>query len=156
KSISREGVTTYGIHIPEEVNVAPGKEIELYELKLDLKPPREKGNARVAFETLEGTGKFQIQYERVFGNSSSGTIKLDPAMSKLATGKLELEVKEAFTAWGKEVEGVQAGLGFPVGQKREYHTGETAKLVVRVRNGGKKDVKFVYAWESFYEQPPVV
>ena len=40
------------------------------------------------------SGKFSLQYERVLGNSSSGQIKLDPALSKLATGKLELEVKE--------------------------------------------------------------
>jgi hypothetical protein len=92
KSIPREGVTTFGIHIPEEVNLAPGKEIELHELKLNLRPPRENGNERVAFESLEGTGKFQIQYERVLGNSSEGTIKIDPALSKLATGKLELDI----------------------------------------------------------------
>jgi putative ABC transport system ATP-binding protein len=35
---------------------------------------------------------FPIQYERVFGNSSSGTITPDPALSKLTTGKLELKV----------------------------------------------------------------
>jgi hypothetical protein len=92
-----------------EVNLAPGKEIELYQSNLELKP-----------------GKFQIQYERVFGNSSGAVqIKLDPALSKLATGKLELEIKseppaqkqeqdrekEGFTAWGKEIGGLQAGLG---------------------------------------------
>ena len=31
----------------------------------------------------------------MFGNSTSGSLKIDPALSKLATGKLELEVKEA-------------------------------------------------------------
>jgi hypothetical protein len=35
-----------------------------------------------------------VQYERVLGNSSASKIKIDPAFSKLATGKLELEVKE--------------------------------------------------------------
>ena len=39
------------------------------------------------------TGKVGLQYERVIGNSSSGFLnKLDPALSKLGTGKLELEV----------------------------------------------------------------
>jgi hypothetical protein len=36
-----------------------------------------------------------FQYERVFGNSSAGSIKLDPALSKLGTGKLEVEIKPA-------------------------------------------------------------
>jgi hypothetical protein len=50
------------LHIPVEVNLAPG------------------------------TGTVQIQYERAFGNSFFGSIKLDPTLSKLATGKLKLEV----------------------------------------------------------------
>lgn len=70
------------------MNLAPGKEIELtgsqpfYELKLELKPA-----------SLYGKGKFQIQYERIFGNSGAGQIKPDPVLSMLATGKLELEIK---------------------------------------------------------------
>jgi len=74
-------------------NLAPGKEIELYELKFKLRPASESGNERFGFETLYGTGKFHVQYERFFGNSSSGFIKLDPTLSKLTTGKLELEIK---------------------------------------------------------------
>ncbi len=80
-----------GEHIPVEVTLAPGKEIELAELNRELRPTSESGNKR--FSILYGTGKVQIQYERVFGNSSSGTITLDPTLSKLATGKLELEIK---------------------------------------------------------------
>ena len=92
----------------------------------------------------------------------------NPKLDKLATGKLELDVteakkpekpdqeKEAFTAWGKEVDGVQAGLGYLPGAKRAYAPGETVKLVVRVRNTGKKDVKFIYFNEFFYENPPTV
>jgi uncharacterized protein (TIGR03067 family) len=103
KPIPLDGVTTFGLHIPEEVNLAPGKEIELYELKLELKPASEGANYRLS--TLYGTGKFQIQYERVIGNSSSGTITLDPTKGKLATGKLELEIKSPPPAASK----------FPVG-----------------------------------------
>ncbi len=79
-----------GGHFPVEVTLAPGKEIELYELMLKLRPA---SDGKDRFSTVYGTGKFSIQYERVLGNSSSGFIKLDPALSKLATGKLELEVK---------------------------------------------------------------
>jgi len=83
--------TAVGIHLPLEVNLAPGKDIELYELKLELKPASES-RTKVDYATLYGTGKFSVQYERVFGNSLSGTIKLDPMLSKLATGKLELQI----------------------------------------------------------------
>ena len=84
-----------------EVSLAPGKEIELYEWKLELRPaseallPRGPYTTKQSdrFSTLYGTGKFHVQYERVLGNSSSGTMKLDPTLSKLATGKLELEIK---------------------------------------------------------------
>jgi hypothetical protein len=169
------------LHTPVNVSLAPGKEIELYpdgfrhELKLELRPASESGNRSAS--TLYGTGKIQIQYERVFGNSFVRTIELDPILSKLATGKLELEVKadappendkkappkqepgqekEAFTAWGKEVAGLQAGLGYQPGQKRAYSPGETVKLVVRVRNVGKEAVKFQYLKEFFIETPPTV
>jgi RNA polymerase sigma factor (sigma-70 family) len=64
--------------------------------------------------------------------------------------------KEAFTAWGKEINGLQAGLGFRPGEKRAYRTGETVWLVVRVRNVGKKEVKFSYFNEFFYENPPAM
>ena len=36
--------------------------------------------------------------------------------------------KEGFTAWGKEVGGLQAGLGYHPGQKRAYSHGETVRL----------------------------
>src|SRR5262249_34657046 len=68
-------------HVSVDVNLAPGKEIELGEVKLPM--------------SLLGTGKFTLQYERVFGNSSVGKVTPDPTLSRLATEKLELEVKEA-------------------------------------------------------------
>lgn len=70
-----------GVDLPKKSNLEPGKGIELYELQLELKP------------SLYAPGKFSVQYERVFGNSSLGSITLDPVLSKLATGKLELEIK---------------------------------------------------------------
>jgi RNA polymerase sigma factor (sigma-70 family) len=64
--------------------------------------------------------------------------------------------KEGFTAWGKEVGFLQAGLGFRRGEKRAYAHGETITLVVRVRNVGKQEVEFQYLKEFFKENPPVV
>jgi RNA polymerase sigma factor (sigma-70 family) len=113
-----EVIPDIGEYIPGEVELAPGKEIELHELKRELRPAKWlAGNDRV--RSLYGTGKFIVQYGQVFGLPSMGRRgwKLDPTLSKLATGKLELEVKDAekqpekgeketFTVWGKEVGGL--------------------------------------------------
>src|SRR5262249_19856747 len=88
-----EGITVFGIHLPREVKLAPGKEVDLYELNLKLRGPSTIPKA-VGPDMLVGiSGKVGIQYERVFGNSSSGSIKIDPRLSKLGTGKMELEIK---------------------------------------------------------------
>jgi hypothetical protein len=91
KPIPQPHVTAFGTHLAVEVNLAPGKEIELYEWKRELRPAKWIGNDGVP--SLYGTGRFSVEYERVLGNSSAGTIKLDPILSKLGTGKLELEIK---------------------------------------------------------------
>src|SRR5262249_23964369 len=172
KTIRLGGVDLLGsiAHIPVDVNLAPGKEMELHDLKLKLGPASEGGDVtEVSPDALHGKGKFQIQYERVFGNSSAaGQIKVDPNLTKLATGKLELEVmepekqpgkkdeKEPLTAWGKEINGLQAGVGFPAGQKRAYSHGETVTFVGRLRNVGKDEGSFQYVPAFFQEILPTV
>ena len=155
-----------GSHVPRNTNVAPGKEVELYEWTFDLQPNGE--NSSRSF--IHGTGQFSLQCERIVGPTWLNPSNPNPAMSKLATGKLELEVKddppaqkqdkqpvkEGFTAWGKEVDGLQAGLDFRPGQKRAYRHGETVKLVVRVRNVGKEAVEFQYVSQFLIERPPAV
>jgi hypothetical protein len=64
--------------------------------------------------------------------------------------------REGFTAWGKAVGGLQAGLGYLPGQHRTYYHGETVKLVVRVRNVGKEAVEFKHIWAFFFENPPAI
>jgi RNA polymerase sigma factor (sigma-70 family) len=160
KTIRLGGVDLFGrlVQIPVDMNLAPGKEMELHDLKLKLERASEGGDVtEVSTEALHGKGKFQIQYKQLAAAS------IDPNLTKLATGKLELEVKEAekqekegFTAWGKEIGGLQAGLGYQPGQKRAYSHGETVKLVVRVRNVGKEAVKFEYLKQFFVEKPPTV
>jgi hypothetical protein len=89
------------------------------------------------------------------GNKGGGDKK--PAGEKPVepAAKQETE-KETFTAWGKEVDGLEAGLGFGPGEKSRYSPGETVKLVVRVRNVGKEEFKFQYVKEYFVENPPTV
>jgi hypothetical protein len=88
---------------PEKVSLAPGKEIELYELKFKLRPPGKDGaddndteSADFAGRifTFHGTGTFQIQYERLIEEPWSGP-NLDPILGRLATRKLELQVMQA-------------------------------------------------------------
>ncbi len=92
KTIRLGGVDLFGrlVHIPVDVNLAPGKEMELHDLKLKLEPASDGGDVtEVSTEALHEKGKFQIQYEQLAAAS------IVPNLTKLATGKLELEVKEA-------------------------------------------------------------
>ncbi len=183
--------------MPRSTDVAPGKEVELYNWSFDLQP---KGGINKESFTIHGTGKFSLQCQRVVGPTSGNPNHPNPTLNKLATGKLELEIQseppaptekktkpadkqaeqpkegllprgpyttgpigpdivpqtEAFTAWGKEIGGLQAGLGFRPSEHQAYHHGESVKLVVRVRNVGKEAVKFQYLRQFFIENPPTV
>jgi hypothetical protein len=66
------------------------------------------------------------------------------------------EEKGGFTTWGKEVGGLQAGLGYPPGERRTYYTGETARLVVRVPNVSMDAVRFQYYSLFLTQKPPTV
>ncbi|MDB5311565.1 MAG: sigE 18 [Gemmataceae bacterium] len=101
KAVAQGGTSVFGIHSPVDVTLEPGTEIELESrmhgasgLRYELSPAS-GGEKKTTKELplLVGTGKFRLQYEQVLGNSSSGFIKHDPALSKLATGKLELVVE---------------------------------------------------------------
>ena len=74
------------------MKLEPGKEANLRELTIELRQPNK--DAKNFFNVFHGTGKFHLNCDPVLGNTSSGVIKLDPALEKLATGKLELVVKE--------------------------------------------------------------
>src|SRR5262249_21734657 len=85
----------------EKVSVAPGEEIELYELRFKLRPASENGDEDNDTEfadfsgkviTFHGAGKYLIQYERLIEKPWAGP-EADPTLSRVATGKLELELK---------------------------------------------------------------
>ncbi|MCY2964441.1 MAG: hypothetical protein NT069_12540, partial [Planctomycetota bacterium] len=157
KRVSLRGNVLRLVHhdVPKQVNLAVGKEIELYERELRLAKGNEEAD-ELKTRDIFPTGKFLIQHEQVIGNSAQASDKLDPTLEKLATGKLEFEVREPFTAWGEEVGGLQAGLGFKAGGKRAFSHGEKVTLVVRVRNVGKDEARFDYISEHFIENPPTV
>jgi Ankyrin repeats (3 copies)/Ankyrin repeat len=151
-----------GAHRVHSITVLPGKEVVLYQWNCGLLPI---GGTSKNLYTIHGTGKFSFQCERIVGPTLSNPNHPDPKLDKLATGKLELEVKEAkksdqekegFTAWGKEVGGLQAGLGFRPGENRVYHHGEGVAVVLRVRNVGKEAVEFSHIWAFFAANPPAI
>jgi RNA polymerase sigma factor (sigma-70 family) len=109
KAAPQNRIAVLGFHVPVEVTLEPGKAITLKShiyggagLRYVLRPPsdRAKGSTGRLVPLYVGIGKVGLQYERVFGNTSAGRIQLDPNLSRLATGKLELEVTGA--ANGKE------------------------------------------------------
>lgn len=170
KDIRQYGVDVLGIHFPVDVTLEPGKEIELESrmaggpnragapgFRYELRPAKSGGEPTTKEKPVfVGTGKVTLQYTQVIGNSSSGRMELDPVLSKLATGKLELQVQDAeTTAWGGMVGGLQAGLSIRRKQN-VYHFGDTLTLSLRVRNVSKETVKFEYLRQYLDEQPPTV
>ena len=76
------------------VELQAGEEIDLCEFDLALQPPSESGQNSPW--TLYQIGKFQIQFEDVDLLRQTGANTFGPLLDgKIATGKLELEVKEA-------------------------------------------------------------
>jgi hypothetical protein len=82
--------------------------------------------------------------------------KTNHKSQKELPGKESEGEKTPFTSWGKEIDGLQAGLGFHAGQMKAYRVGDSVKLVVRVRNVGKRDITFQYVRHFFIENPPLI
>jgi hypothetical protein len=112
-----------------------------------------------------GQREYDLNKGRVFLLSDNGSVRQLDIATPIVTDQETLQQlaalipatteKGAFTAWGKEVGGLQAGLGFKAGEKRAYSHGETVDLVLRVRNVGKEMIKFSYFRDEFYENPPI-
>jgi RNA polymerase sigma factor (sigma-70 family) len=135
---------------PTKRALKPGETITLYNPEIAVESEaraRLLGEMRVDTPTIcVEPGKYRIAF--------GGLIQSHPM---LTTGAVEFEVKDAkegVTAWGKEVGGLQAGLG--IAEKGPYRHGETVALVVRVRNVGKETVKFKYIKQYLDENRPTV
>jgi RNA polymerase sigma factor (sigma-70 family) len=88
--------------------------------------------------------------------TAAGQDDKKPTAEKLVEPAKQQKEKEPFTAWGKEVGGLHAGLGLRPGDKRVYSYGDIITLVVRVRNASKKTVQFKYVREFLDENYPTV
>ena len=67
-----------------------------------------------------------------------------------------VKAKEVDAAWGKEVNGLRAGVGFAPGHKGAYRMGGTATLVVYLQNVSGKAVAFEYTDAYLAENQPAV
>lgn len=103
RGLTQAGTSMLGVHGPTEVTLEAGREVVLGtrlhgasgspHTLLPVGSGAKAGTKE--WPLFVGTGKVSLRYGRVLGNSSSGFITLDPALGKLATGTLELEVEEA-------------------------------------------------------------
>ena len=144
----------------EKVSLAPGKEIELYELKFKLRPAGENGDEDNDIESLDfagtvftfcGTGKFLIQYERLIDKPWAGP-EPDPILRRLATGKLELEVKEAEKLPHKREANGEKNAKPPASEKKENEAvklkPDPTNLEKWTQGKGVVDVCFAGPWQD--------
>jgi len=83
------------------------------------------------------------------GHPPAVPVKQVPAPAKAE----ELAVN---VAWGKEVNGLQAGVGFAPGRTGPYRLGDTVPFVILLRNVSSPEVTFDYTNGDLYELPPTV
>ncbi|VTR95127.1 sigma-70 family rna polymerase sigma factor : RNA polymerase sigma factor, sigma-70 family OS=Singulisphaera acidiphila (strain ATCC BAA-1392 / DSM 18658 / VKM B-2454 / MOB10) GN=Sinac_7487 PE=4 SV=1: Sigma70_r2: Sigma70_r4_2 [Gemmata massiliana] len=126
---------------------------------IDLSPvgEREKGYVFKGIYELDGD-RLKVYYSRNIAPDAKRPERFDPVSEDRGMRSFVLKrapEKDALTAWGKEVGGLQAGLEVKEGQ-RTYHLGETVTILVRVRNTGKETVKFEYIRQYLDENPPGV
>ncbi|HKB37711.1 MAG TPA: sigma-70 family RNA polymerase sigma factor, partial [Gemmataceae bacterium] len=130
-----------GFAVPIKLTLKPGETITVYNHMVFVEPedrakalePRPVAGPMICV----APGKYKIAY--------GGMI-----LPKLATGTVEFEVKEPAkpaapikdnVAWGKEVDGLQAGIAADSITCRQ---GEKLKLTVKLRNVGKAEVTITY------------
>lgn len=128
---------------PTERVIKPGEMVDLYA-------------PEVAVETADLTrmdGEMRVQTPTMY--AAPGTYKISfggmlTSHPKLATGSVAFEVKDP-VVWGKEVDGLQAGVVGPA----PVRVGETARFAVKLRNVGKAEIK-VAVWPHWMHAPGVV
>jgi RNA polymerase sigma factor (sigma-70 family) len=140
------------IVIPNEQVLKPGETVALYPRKVAVeRVPEGKADPNALFGTPTirvPAGKYKI-----------GISEFVQSKLKLSTGIVEFEVtdknakespekKEGFTAWGKEVNGLQLGLALVPADKIAYRPGEEIQCEVRVRNVSKAPITISYMFDE--------
>ncbi|MFO0880707.1 MAG: RNA polymerase sigma factor [Gemmataceae bacterium] len=92
KAISFPRTLAEGLHVPRETTLGPGKEITLYEWQIGLQEVGERSKYPL---TIHGTRTFTLECKHIVGPTSAHPVHPAPALDKLATGQLKLEVEEA-------------------------------------------------------------
>jgi RNA polymerase sigma factor (sigma-70 family) len=136
KTIPLPKLGAEGQHGPRSPGIAPGKEIDLYDWKFQLRPSKWLGNDGV--QSLYGTGTFNLQCERIVGPTSANPDNPNPAMAKLATGKLELEVMDKAPPGKTDGPSGNRVSDASPDPKSEY---PTADIVVQYHDDSGRDLK---------------
>ncbi|HEV3387108.1 MAG TPA: sigma-70 family RNA polymerase sigma factor [Gemmata sp.] len=102
-------------------------------------------------------GKLVAGAQQYFGIRGKEVLKADPRVKsdEKAAAPAD-EVKGEEIAWGKEVDGLQAGIGFGRGGKRPYSIGETVGLVIKLRNVSKSVRTYSFLGYPLFERSPTV
>jgi hypothetical protein len=136
--------------LPKALTLKPGETVDVGKSDLLVAEPDEK------VTVPDGVVDFCAIHVKP-GKYTAGCVGFLKENQKLATATVEFEVKPAsVTVWGKEVGGLQAGLGFRPGEQRAYHHGEEAWIVLRLRNVGKAPIEFSHIGAFFVENPPTI
>lgn len=135
------------IEIPTEQVLQPGETVDLYHRKVAVEGVQTGGaeqTGHVGTPTIRvGAGKYKIAFPEFVTQDlvrSTGEVEFEV---KGGDEKKQPEQKEAFTAWGKEVGGLQAGLD--IRNADSIRIGGKVQAVVKVRNVSKETIK-VSAW----------
>ncbi len=138
-----------------ERNIAPGEVIEIGTPRIALM--REKPDLRVTVPSMQvAPGKYRISYAHF--------IQTEPMLS---TGEVEIEVKanlstveakeqESELIWGKEIKGLQLGVGLLNGKKDVLNPVEEVRLTVKLRNVSKTAINVTYGSDPFVDVPPQI
>jgi RNA polymerase sigma factor (sigma-70 family) len=145
--------------VPVRLVVCAGKAAVLAAARKAL--PAEVVSARAA-ALAEGVAKVMLMKKVKIAATVFLMLALLGAGAALAgrTGKAEPAAAGAAEdegiAWGKAVNGLQAGLGFRPGDQETYEIGGSVTFVVYLRNTGDREVRLSYAETLLAEWAPAI
>jgi RNA polymerase sigma factor (sigma-70 family) len=102
-------------------------------------------------------GKLVAGAQQYFGIRGREVLKADSrAKSDEKAATPVDEVKGKVIAWGNEVDGLQAGIGFGLVGNRPYRIGETVELVIKLRNVSKTVRNYAFLGYPLFGRSPTV
>ena len=136
-----------------EKAIKPGETITLYKPEVALIENLVGQDAPVQLLSIPTVQAKPGKYTIAFGGMLEGR-------ATLSTGAVQFEVKDtkpaAEIAWGDEVNGLQAGIGFTSDVRKIYRVGEKIAFLVKLRNPGREAVNYNAHFNPLAYAVPVV